>query len=385
MRRYPENYTVALLTRWGAWLLVVALLGYMGAFSRPTENSLALVLLSYTTLYAVLWTRRLRHIIRWTNDGSIIILYDLILSSVPVLLSGGWASPFLPFALSVLIVPTISRGLRAGLYVAATFLAIDQIILWTAWLFSPNIPHPVEIANSGRMLSLAGREMIPLGSIELLGRTLLPFGVVTLVAATARSWIWYYRYAARRRRTDVDPDWRTPAGPPSFSRPAINRPLTYGRIGPNAPHMERSLNKTSGVQSTVLRRSSLGVEAALRVFKPELESAGVVLITDLEGDERLIPPQVLELLTRAVEVGLDNVILHAHAQSVAVSLRINNENVSLRIVDDGVGLFDGTAEPPGFHQLKRLRYRVAELDGEMRVEECAEGGVRMELHVPLAA
>ena len=59
-----------------------------------------------------------------------------------------------------------------------------------------------------------------------------------------------------------------------------------------------------------------------------------------------------------------------------------DERVLLAIRDHGEGLLDGTAEPPGFHQLRRLRYRVEEVEGSLLVHEEVGGGVSVTLRVP---
>ncbi|MDQ5852232.1 MAG: ATP-binding protein, partial [Chloroflexota bacterium] len=83
-----------------------------------------------------------------------------------------------------------------------------------------------------------------------------------------------------------------------------------------------------------------------------------------------------------VEVGLDNVRCHAHTREAEVTVATDETNVLLIVRDHGTGLLDGTAEPPGFHQIKRLRYRIEEVEGTLNVREHEAGGVVVTARVP---
>jgi hypothetical protein len=378
MKRFPKNYMVAVFARWSAWLVVLLLLWNNGTFSavREPRHVLALVFLSYTTIYALLWTRQLRHLATRTNDGSIIILYDLVLSALPMWPTGGWTSPFLPFALSVLVVPTVSRGWRGGSLVAAIFLALDQIMLWTMR------PNPWEIATSQHAVSFFGRTVSIDGSAALLGRTLLPFGLVAVVAGLAAFRQHYTRRVERHaQRLPPSVRWEHPTVR-SMLADADEPPPTYAGTSRGEPELARTWGHERASQSTLERRSSTSINGALRHFRPELQAVGIALAVEVEGDETSVSEQIHALLTKALEVALDNVLSHAHARSVLVELKFGHEATLLTVCDDGVGLYDGTAEPPGFHQVKRLRFRATELGGELQVIERAEGGVKFALRVP---
>lgn len=364
MKRFPDTWRVATGARWSAWLLVLILLWWSGAWERLAADASPLLFFAYITIYAALWTIQLPRLLTRVSDGSIVVVYDLVLSLLPVWITGGWGSPFLPFALSVLIVPAVRRGWRGGLLVAAMFLALDQLILWT----TPTNP-----------LVIAGRGMW--SNIGLLGRTLLPFGVVAASVITAEGWRWYRRRTARRARSLTQREHRNP--------PSLRLPVDHGdappfRSGGGGGAMARGWNGDRAQPSTLERRVPTDVQGALKHLRSDLASSAVALTLRLDGDERSLSPQVHALLVRGLEVALDNVVCHARATSVEVDLRMSAPVAVLRVVDDGIGLFDGTAEPPGFHQIKKLRFRVQELGGSLLVEEHDGGGVCFELRVPVA-
>lgn len=371
MKRFPKNYLVAAGARWGAWLIVLGLLLNSGTFAQAGYDALPLVFFAYITFYGLLWTQQLPRLLTRVSDGSVIILYDLLLSMLPVAFSREWSILFLPFALSVLVVPTVSRGWRGGALVAATFLAIDQIILWTMPLWT-NALTPLQLAAQSRGQNLA-----------LLSRTILPFAVVTITAASVELLQWFRLRRPRPTRPSIAAMRRDYPIVRSMRDDNDVVPPTYRRNSDDQPEALRAWGKDRANQSALTQRSAVTIRAALEHLQPELAAANVALTVEIDGDERRIAPQVHDLLTRALEIALDNVISHARARTATLLLQLRQEHATLLVTDDGIGLFDGTAEPPGFHQIKRLRYRVEELGGALDVTEREEGGVAFKLRVPL--
>ena len=363
MWRFPKTTFLIAGARGSAWLLALGLLWYTGGFAQLTSPQ-SLVWLSYTTLYSLLWIWHLPRFVLRARDGSIVVLYDLLLSALPVWFTGGWASPFLPLMLSAIVVPAAIRGWSSGMLIAAATLAIDQVILWT----TPR--NPWELAAGGQ-------------SLALLGRTLLPFGVAAIVTISADLWRW--RRLMQRRSRQVPPTPRREYPPVSslLGRTAGDGPVAYKRAAGAEPSPAQTWSKERAHQPTLERRPPSTIQATLRHVMPDFQAAGVAIVMQIEGDEHRLPPQIRELLMKAIEIAMDNVLSHARAHSVEVAVQIATDMVSLRVSDDGIGLFDGTAEPPGFHQVKRLRYRAQELGGELRVGEREVGGVELHLRLPI--
>jgi hypothetical protein len=367
MLRFPKSYFLLIAgARWIFWLLVLALVWQGGAFARPESEAQHLLWMSYLTLYTLLWTLQLPRFVARARDGSVIVMYDLLLSALPIWFSGGWSSPFLPALLSVIVVPAIVRGWSGGLLVAAAVLAMDQIVLWTTAL------NPWELATGGQ-------------SLALLGRTLLPFGVAALTVLSGELWRWWQSRQRRAHEDRLPLRWEYTPPQALMDRPTDAAPLTYDRPARAESSLARTWSKERASQPTLERRAPVTVQAALKHYMTDFQAAGVILALQIEGDERQLPPQVRALLIKAIEIALDNVLSHARAHETQVVLEMMPGAVALRVCDDGIGLFDGTAEPPGFHQIKRLRFRAQEMGGELRVAERDEGGVELHLCVPFAA
>lgn len=100
-----------------------------------------------------------------------------------------------------------------------------------------------------------------------------------------------------------------------------------------------------------------------------------------------IPDTVAVTVYRIVQEGLVNVVKHAAASQVAVTVEAGEKELRVSVVDNGSGLpadFD-PAEAPGKNGigLLTIRERIELLDGWMSVESLAEQGARLEVAIPL--
>ena len=99
------------------------------------------------------------------------------------------------------------------------------------------------------------------------------------------------------------------------------------------------------------------------------------------GDERL-PEDVETALYRIVQESLTNIVKHAQANSVSVSLTRKPAAVTAVVEDDGGGFDPDRARPDGFG-LEGMRERVRLLGGKMHVESSEGSGTTLVAEVPL--
>jgi len=115
-----------------------------------------------------------------------------------------------------------------------------------------------------------------------------------------------------------------------------------------------------------------------------LAAAGLQLDWPPPEDEFSGPPapyRIYKNLTSACREVVSNVIRHAHATRVVVSLQHSRERLDMIISDDGVGL---PREPGGRRSgLANLERRLGEIGGEVTFPESGSGTV-VRLSVPLA-
>lgn len=296
------------------------------------------------------------------RDGSLPLLYDLALSLLPLWLYSRSDLVFLPVALGALVVPALSQRWRNGLVIAACFTLVDQVVLWSL------SPTPWQMVQQGQALTL-------------LTRTLAPYALVLVLISAVRIGSRLRYSPLRRRRAARRPSTLLPPVRPSASM--------RGGTGSGGGRTTTTLEETSPVglvavqPPPTVRRSAPTLQAMLQQVQRELDTAGVTLAVRTDGDVDTLPSDIKALMLRTLDVAVDNVISHAHASAMTISIKIDHRLARLEIRDNGVGLWDGTAEPPGFHQLKRLRYRAEELAGAFTVTEQPTGGVVVSIQLPL--
>ena len=98
----------------------------------------------------------------------------------------------------------------------------------------------------------------------------------------------------------------------------------------------------------------------------------------LEGD---ISREIVEQVLRCVREGLTNVLRHAHARAVELSLTHSPRAIEILIRDDGVG-FDPDTIPAGHYGLLGLRERTRAAGGSMAVESAAGEGTTLHISFP---
>jgi signal transduction histidine kinase len=125
-----------------------------------------------------------------------------------------------------------------------------------------------------------------------------------------------------------------------------------------------------------------GLASALeRLTETFAEQTG--LVVDFEsalGRERL-PSDTETALYRIVQESLTNVVKHARARRVSISMTRKAGFVTAVIEDDGIGFDSGHAHEDSFG-LSGMRERVALLDGSLEVESSADRGTTIAVEVP---
>lgn len=105
---------------------------------------------------------------------------------------------------------------------------------------------------------------------------------------------------------------------------------------------------------------------------------------DLQAPEPLPPlPLAVEILVLETVRGcLANVALHARAQSVAVSVGVNERHMVVRVRDDGCG-FDRAAVGAGSHGLTLMEQRVELARGRFVIASAPGCGTTVQMEVPV--
>ena len=125
----------------------------------------------------------------------------------------------------------------------------------------------------------------------------------------------------------------------------------------------------------------LGLREALRQLAERYGSKDELLGVLVEAPEDLpnLPAAVEVAVYRITQEALTNVARHARAQSCVVRLAVNDD-VTLEIVDDGVGI---PAQRSAGVGLSSMHERASELGGSCIVQSVPKGGTQVLVRLPL--
>lgn len=101
-------------------------------------------------------------------------------------------------------------------------------------------------------------------------------------------------------------------------------------------------------------------------------------IEDVEG----LPSGIEDHLFRILQESLSNTLRHARANLISVKLFTLQEQVRMRVSDDGVG-FDPDGDKLTSYGLRSMQERVAEVGGSMEIYSAIGKGTQIEVRIPL--
>lgn len=147
---------------------------------------------------------------------------------------------------------------------------------------------------------------------------------------------------------------------------------------------------TSDLRPSLL--DDLGLVPAITWYgEQRLQPAGIVLHLELEdgGLDRRLPPAMETALFRIVQEAMTNVIRHAAATTVTVSLLFREERLTLRVADNGRGT-DPRKLPAAKSAgsglgLRGIQERVSILGGDFQMTTGPNQGTEVMVSVPVPA
>ncbi|MBI1342301.1 MAG: tetratricopeptide repeat protein [Terrimonas sp.] len=126
-----------------------------------------------------------------------------------------------------------------------------------------------------------------------------------------------------------------------------------------------------------------GLAAAIRDFVEKLDSKVIKVHLVTEGIDQSIDSVIETVLYRVIQESVNNVIKHAGANHLDISIIRDHEGISATIEDNGKG-FDlsqgGISEGLG---LKNIRTRIEYLKGTVDIDAAPGKGTLVAIHVPL--
>jgi signal transduction histidine kinase len=148
----------------------------------------------------------------------------------------------------------------------------------------------------------------------------------------------------------------------------------------NVAVMQSVRNISHKLHSDMLRHSGL-VAGLGRHFAEVAQHHQLEVSFDAAGDVDSLSPDIVLCLFRVAQEALTNVIRHARARHVTVTLAATPEQVDLRIADDGVG-FDADDPAGRGLGLRSIDERVRLVRGSCRVESQPGRGATLHVWLP---
>lgn len=121
------------------------------------------------------------------------------------------------------------------------------------------------------------------------------------------------------------------------------------------------------------------VSAAHRIIADD----SICIQTRVEGEERNIPLRTLDVLFRAGQEGIANVVRHASARRIMIRVAYTQQSISLEIQDDGIGVTSYAGSSDGYG-LKGIAQRVERVRGSVQLHPASPSGSCLTVEIPLA-
>lgn len=131
---------------------------------------------------------------------------------------------------------------------------------------------------------------------------------------------------------------------------------------------------------------NLGLVAAVRWQAEQSTAVGrIKLEVALPEEEPVVEGDTAIAIFRCVQEALSNILKHARATRVMLSMQLSDQRLRVAIEDDGIGLPPEAVRKPGSHGLKQMGFRMRAVGGEMRLASALPHGTCTILSVPIHA
>lgn len=131
---------------------------------------------------------------------------------------------------------------------------------------------------------------------------------------------------------------------------------------------------------------SFGIIAAIEIEADEFEQrSGIPCVIDTIDEEAAVSPNISITLFRIFQEALNNIMKHAQASEVKISIHNQANKITLTVSDNGRGLNEPDRHKPRSFGLRGIQERVARFDGEVLISSKPGQGTTIAVSIPHAA
>jgi signal transduction histidine kinase len=128
----------------------------------------------------------------------------------------------------------------------------------------------------------------------------------------------------------------------------------------------------------------MGLLPAVRWITQETCSRAGLQYAEIHPEQE---PELIDdaaiMVFRLVQESLTNIVKHAHATQVKVEIAMQENEMTVTIEDNGMGIDNDRREAVGSHGLATMRHRVRSFGGTFEIDSPAQGGTRIQARIPL--
>jgi signal transduction histidine kinase len=302
---------------------------------------------------------------------------DTLLALALVVASEDWRSPFYLLALSTLILPAVAVNLRASALWGASFVAAYFTVAAFTGLDSQTLDSTI------RLETLATHLLVPV--MVVLALSYSSDLLIRLRREEERARTLALEGERRRIAWELHDSAKQRVHAAHLVISAV-REQTGGRSGAALDQGLRELQAATADMDTSVEelQSPLDgrrLDVALRARAEQLASATTARI-EVYGEATELSPALVAHAYRIAAEALLNAIRHARASRIVVDISHRDGCLSVRVIDDGVGL--PVRSRPGSHGMSFMRHRAVGIGARLHIGPGSGGqGTSVELDIPI--
>nr|MBP9740519.1 sensor histidine kinase [Chitinophagaceae bacterium] len=127
-----------------------------------------------------------------------------------------------------------------------------------------------------------------------------------------------------------------------------------------------------------------GLVNAVKDFLSQINKQGININIESDGLNKIIPAHVEAVLYRVIQESVNNVIKHANATQLFITLYNETDGIDVMIEDNGKGFNKKNIKSDGIG-LQNIESRIKYLKGEIEWDTSEGNGTVISIHIPLTA